>query len=894
MAVVFKAESLQKQVMSNLRDNVTYLNSSKNILSSIDIPTDFKYYTQLKNYPQNISDIVSEIKSIEKWLDKVIINFKNTEKKNAQVMNQILISTMNMTLSTVKTQAASKALDETGAKIDKTNTNNSSDTKAKNTVSNIFNWVTSGKWLTAAKDVATRTASKVVTTAKSGIATTLNTGAKVAKKATTSISKAAHSAISFVGSKVTSACKWSYNHIIKPGWSFIKSTAASVANIVAGVIKGLCQFIESLLDLIVMLGTAVGSVFTGIYDGVTYVKSVIAGNTDDWSSKTASMWANVMGFVAEDHVDNVFKNFYQNTMLGKWLDENAAEWFKSNGFVTNVASGIGYVSGLVALTLATAGVGGAGVATANTIGTGTGIAVAAGTGKYTAEHWAKMRDSSWEGIERFYKKGQITEEQYNSYKMIRNLDEQQWKSIENDFKNGNITKEEYEQIKQIRELPEDWTTLENGFKGLGYGISNGIWEGIQWYVGSKLAVSVISKTSQAANSAIRVGIDTGFNALDTPFRTTTESLASGKRWEQVWIEQGGWKSVLSNAGIGLVGSAGGEVVNITKIKKGNKNINFKRLNPKKILKIINFKKPNASKIFKKLKGSKKINFKRLNPKKILKKSNIKKIINFKKPNASKIFKKLKGNKKINFKKVNWNLLLKNLTANNTAISSKDLASAIVLTLAPLGIRTTKSTVPKLIEILNKNNSITEKESKQIKKILEKYLENLETNKTKISNNKSADTKLSNSKSANVKGTKTKPSNKSSDNKLSTGKSTNVKGTKTKPSNKSANTKLSNNKSTNTKKTKASKHKVIEIVSELEDQNQTFIGDVKDDLTQVSEKNIEDLENNHTIIETVSELEDQNQTFIGDVKDDLTQVSEKNMEDLKDNKDNKIQNGGKNI
>ena len=157
--------------------------------------------------------------------------------------------------------------------------------------------------------------------------------------------------------------------------------------------------------------------------------------------------------------------------------------------------------------------------------------------------------------------------------MIRNLDDQQWKSIENDFKNGNITKEEYEQIKQIRELPEDWTTLENGLKGLGYGISNGIWEGIQWYVGSKLAVSVINKTSQVANSAIRVGGDTIFNALDTPFRTTTEALASGKDWEQIWIEQGGWKSVLSNAGIGLVGSAGGEVTNIAKIKKGVNTLN---------------------------------------------------------------------------------------------------------------------------------------------------------------------------------------------------------------------------------------------------------------------------------------------------------------------------------
>ena len=92
---------------------------------------------------------------------------------------------------------------------------------------------------------------------------------------------------------------------------------------------------------------------TGIADGVSYVSALIDGDTQNWESYTKVLWKGVMGYVAEEHVDNAFKGFYANNQVGQWLDNNAAEIFKSDGIVPGIASGVGYVAGIVGLTLLT-------------------------------------------------------------------------------------------------------------------------------------------------------------------------------------------------------------------------------------------------------------------------------------------------------------------------------------------------------------------------------------------------------------------------------------------------------------------------------------------------------------------------------------------------------------
>ena len=203
----------------------------------------------------------------------------------------------------------------------------------------------------------------------------------------------------------------------------------------------------------------------------------------------------------------------------------------------------------------------------------TGFAAAAGTGKAAQEYWGQKRDSSWEGLQELYEKGEISEEQMNTLLTIRNLTDEQWAQIEADYLAGNLSKEEYEQIKAIREMPEEWTTVDNLLGGLGYSFASGAWEGVQWYVGNKLnGFNIPGK--QAASIATRVGVDTVFNAFDTPFRSLIDSIASGDSFEESFNERGGWNSVLTDIGIGLIGSGGGEVFDaISNIRNINNKVN---------------------------------------------------------------------------------------------------------------------------------------------------------------------------------------------------------------------------------------------------------------------------------------------------------------------------------
>lgn len=259
--------------------------------------------------------------------------------------------------------------------------------------------------------------------------------------------------------------------------------------------------VELVVDLVVIVVTAVLSIFTGIYDGISYLVAMANGTTDSWTSATGAMWSGVMGFVAEDWVGQAFDWFYADTPVGQWLDNNAGEWFKSNGVVCGVFKGIGEVIGIVVLSIVTFG-----AATPLCLAV---TAAAVGFSKYTGQAWAQMRDSSWEGIERMKENGEISEEQYNSMIMVRNLSDEDWAQVEEDYKNGIIGKDEYEAMKQIRDMPDDWTTAENLFKGMGYGAANGVWEGIQWYVGGYLGAwrrskFKISNRSDKSRSRYRI------------------------------------------------------------------------------------------------------------------------------------------------------------------------------------------------------------------------------------------------------------------------------------------------------------------------------------------------------------------------------------------------------
>ncbi len=170
-----------------------------------------------------------------------------------------------------------------------------------------------------------------------------------------------------------------------------------------------------------------------------------------------------------------------------------------------------------------------------------------------------------------HERGEITDEYYESIVQIRSMSEEDWKEIVKDYNNGNLDKEQYEAMKQIREMPDDWRTLENGLKGITNGTANGLWEGVQWYLGGKLGDFAI-QGHKILSSSVRVGIDSAFNAADTPYRAFIDAATSDGNFDAAWANQGGWESVLSNLAVGLVGSVGGEIFDNVKLNKDSINL----------------------------------------------------------------------------------------------------------------------------------------------------------------------------------------------------------------------------------------------------------------------------------------------------------------------------------
>ena len=529
MAIVkFDQNGINNKVKPQINGSINNLNSAIGIISSINIPSNFAHSSTLRNINNNIRNSEQKISQINKWVSSLAARFQEAEAKSNNIVN-----------SMVSKITTNTDINKTGAKV-----------QTQKNIKNVSN----------NKD-------KLETNITSRLEKIFTLGKKI------------YNGIKDVGAKVVEGCENFYKDIIEPIFESdaaqkTKAVIADAKVTTQSLVKGVLQFGESLFDAAAIAATGLQSIYTGMGDGINYLSKVITGNEEDFQSRTTKNWENTMSFVAEEHVENLFSSYYKSNIVGKWLSENADEAFKPDGVVSNIASGIGYVGGVITLTIGTLGAGTAltgagaaagatttaiGTATATTTTTGAVISGIAATGKYTQEHWASARDASWEGIERMYDKGEITLEQLKSFEMIKSLSEEQWKEIVSDFESGKITEDEYSTMKQIYEMPEDWTTLENGIKGLGYGIANGVWEGVQWYVGGKIGNWTMKGTSKVVTSTVRVGVDTTFNALDTPYRVAIDAITSDRNLKESWLNQGGCSSVITNVGIGLIGSVGGEI-----------------------------------------------------------------------------------------------------------------------------------------------------------------------------------------------------------------------------------------------------------------------------------------------------------------------------------------------
>lgn len=327
-------------------------------------------------------------------------------------------------------------------------------------------------------------------------------------------------------------------------WDVVKSVGATVAVFIQSLVEGILQFGEAIIDFVALVGTGVASIVTGLYDGGQAIYGAITGN--EWSSVTKQMWGGTMGFVSNQYVSGWFDLLYQNTGYGQWLADNAYGF----DITRSIGSGIGYIAGVVILTIATFGAGSVvaagGSVTASTAAaatTATQMAVtatAAGIGRGTQNAWADGADL---------------------------------------------------------------------LEGLTAGTLTGLWEGLQFYIGGKISglkifgVDGILKSigssgigTKLLNGLARVvldGADGGVEGFVLPLITSiykdgyydengnyVEFLADQnifERYSELFDDNGGWTTVWTQASIGSATSLLGEAFDLRKYFKDSQatsNINI--------------------------------------------------------------------------------------------------------------------------------------------------------------------------------------------------------------------------------------------------------------------------------------------------------------------------------
>ena len=582
MSLHVDTDALQNQTLPALNKSKENLSSAREIISSIDIPSDFRYASTIRKIINDMENTEKTTDKFYNYVNEKISRLSNAEKSNTNVVDNILKMDFNNEFDLVG------AVEATGAVV------KDKGEKLLNNTINFINYVCSPDFLSDLENSIKETGTEIKENVKNFIQVSIETGAQIGTDVLNKFKENFPKAYN-VGCKIVEGVKWLFSNVVVPLFKLAVRTAATVVNMAISFVEGLVKLIGSILDAVFIVGGGIVSVLGLVIDLAYWIYVKLTGNDDGYRPCAAKeIMEATMSIVAEQPVENAFRSFYENNVIGKNLDKYAFGPFKNAGTGSKIVQGIGEISGIVVLTIATmgifgavagggaaAGAAGSAAATSTTVSSTTAtigavIKATSAFGKYTGQRWAESRDASWEGVERLHNNGEMSDDMYYSYITVRCLSEDEWKSIENDWIDGKITEEQYAQMKQIRELPEEWTTNENYLNGLVYGTSNAVWEGLQFYFGGKLASWGGIEGSKIATSAIRVGVDTTFNAADTPFRALVDSATSNKSIKQAWQEQGGWASVFVNTGIGLVGSIGGEVID--NIKTRNVNIDETVLN----------------------------------------------------------------------------------------------------------------------------------------------------------------------------------------------------------------------------------------------------------------------------------------------------------------------------
>ncbi len=370
---------IEKDVKPEITKLIKSLNNAKQTCSSIYVPKDFAYYSQATQISQNIGTIISSINNVNSLLTTTINNFTQVERKN-----QALLGSLSSKITVNKINSKNyKSSGNVKSKIQSNSRMNDFVQASKSAIGSMVKFAANTSLLLDYNGVAQITGTAVCVngfSANLDLASWFSTGcAKVAETVDSILSwgsEKINSLLSFgkdklndardwlgnmanaavegmknIGSKIASMWSSGYVNILKPALNIFQTVVASVTNVVESLGKGLAEVIEDLFKFVVILLTGVSSIFTGLWDLSLYLSNLSSGKK--WESATVALWKDTMSFVSESYVENYYKSLYENTLIGQWLDKHAATGFKSGGIASQIASGIGYLLGILALAGAT-------------------------------------------------------------------------------------------------------------------------------------------------------------------------------------------------------------------------------------------------------------------------------------------------------------------------------------------------------------------------------------------------------------------------------------------------------------------------------------------------------------------------------------------------------------
>ena len=321
-------------------------------------------------------------------------------------------------------------------------------------------------------------------------------------------------------------------------------TIASIVNGLVSIFKGGYKMGENIGDFIALRTERLQE---------NHLRTIYTSNAEyekayreQYEKNIEKMRKKTMSYVAKDHTEATFNKLYEENDTLKEIDEKAYSPFKTTGVAYKIGEQV--APAIVAT--------GAMVVAPEAAPTIVPIIIGMNSGGRASEeylHDKKM--NSREGIEQAYKDGEITKEEYDSYKYIWNLSADEFRIAMNDMEN----QEDRDRLFQTYFMSDKWTKEENRDEAITYGNAVGAWDAAQYALGMNL-FKFNSTNSALLNSSMRVGVDTGLNASDTPFKASFSSLIDQDTdFDTEFEKLGGWNAVGISAALGFAGSVLGEL-----------------------------------------------------------------------------------------------------------------------------------------------------------------------------------------------------------------------------------------------------------------------------------------------------------------------------------------------